>query len=322
MFPVFRAALAAGLLSVSLSGFAKTPLVVTTIKPLHSLVAQVMEGVAEPLLLIREGSPHGYRFKPSDATALAKADLAVWVNDDIEPFMEKAVEKAGVRGIEWSKLPGLKLLKNRHSGLFGESDEHEADEDEYHHEHGEDEHHHEHGGHHHHHGVYNPHLWFSTENSARLVEAVADALVETDPEHRQRYESNTKNTLQRLSTLKESLSAQLRDVQRKPFITFHDAYPYFEEEFGLRSVGVVRVDLGHHPGAKQVAKIQEALAEHKVVCLFGEPQFPSKLIPKLLSGTEVRAGVLDPIGGGIPPGAGAYEALLRNLGDSLASCLK
>lgn len=320
MFSVVRSIIVAGLLSAALSASAKTPLVVTTIKPLHSLVAQVMEGVAQPKLLISEGSPHDYQLKPSDASAISNADLAVWVSDDIEPFMEKVVEKAGVRGIEWKQLEGLTLLKNRSGGLFGASDEHDEDEHE-HHDTAEHEHH-EHGGHHHHHGLYNPHVWLSTDNSAVLIKAVADALIQIDPDHKTRYTANAENTLKRLLTLKQSLSVQLQGLQDKPFVTFHDAYPYFENEFGLHSVGVVRVDPEHHPGARQVAKIQETLAEHKVVCLFGEPQFPSKLLPKLLSGTKVRRGILDPIGAELVPGADLHAKLLHKLADSFANCLK
>ena len=36
------------------------PNVAASIKPIHSLVSSVMEGVATPLLLVEAGSPHTY----------------------------------------------------------------------------------------------------------------------------------------------------------------------------------------------------------------------------------------------------------------------
>src|SRR5512134_3448441 len=66
------------------------PRVVATIKPIHSLVAAVMQGVGEPRLLIAGGaSPHTYQLKPSDARALQNADVIFWVGQDLERFLEK-----------------------------------------------------------------------------------------------------------------------------------------------------------------------------------------------------------------------------------------
>ena len=50
--------------------------VVTSIKPIHSLVAGVMRGVAEPALLVKgAASPHSFNLRPSDARALNQADV-------------------------------------------------------------------------------------------------------------------------------------------------------------------------------------------------------------------------------------------------------
>ena len=67
--------------------------VVTTIKPLHSLIANVMDGVGEPSLII-EGStsPHSFTLKPSHAKLLEEADLIFWVGEGIETFMERPLE--------------------------------------------------------------------------------------------------------------------------------------------------------------------------------------------------------------------------------------
>ena len=59
------------------------PNVVATIKPLHSLVAGVMEGVGTPELLIEgAASPHGFSLRPSDAGKLESADLVFWIGEE------------------------------------------------------------------------------------------------------------------------------------------------------------------------------------------------------------------------------------------------
>lgn len=70
--------------------------VVTSIKPVHSLVAGVMQGVAEPTLLVKgAASPHSFSLRPSDARALNQADLVFWVGEDMETFLAKPIESLG-----------------------------------------------------------------------------------------------------------------------------------------------------------------------------------------------------------------------------------
>ncbi|WP_438996747.1 metal ABC transporter solute-binding protein, Zn/Mn family, partial [Candidatus Puniceispirillum sp.] len=67
--------------------------VVASIKPIHSLVSAVMDGVGEPFLIIDgAGSPHTYALKPSQAEQLQDADLVFWVGHDLETFLEKPIE--------------------------------------------------------------------------------------------------------------------------------------------------------------------------------------------------------------------------------------
>ncbi len=76
------------LLLLSLAPQAQTLKVVTSIKPVHSLVAAVMAGVANPYLIMRTNtSPHDYSLKPSDATTLERAQLVFWMGEGLETFL-------------------------------------------------------------------------------------------------------------------------------------------------------------------------------------------------------------------------------------------
>ena len=97
--------------------------VVATIKPIHSLVAAVMQGAGAPRLLIGGGaSPHTYSLKPSDARALQNADVIFWVGKDLETFLEKpltALPKTA-RVVELAAAPGMTLLHSRTNGFRDE----------------------------------------------------------------------------------------------------------------------------------------------------------------------------------------------------------
>ena len=64
--------------------------VVASIKPIHSLVSNVMDGVGKPDVIVDGyNSPHGFSLKPSHAKMIENADLIIWVGEDLEAFLEK-----------------------------------------------------------------------------------------------------------------------------------------------------------------------------------------------------------------------------------------
>ena len=108
--------------------------VVASIKPVHSLVAAVMDGVGTPALIVDgAGSPHTYSLKPSQARELEKADVVFWVGHQVESFLEKPLEAIASKAktVELLDAHGLVKVKLREGGAF-DSHDHE-------HGHGHDE---------------------------------------------------------------------------------------------------------------------------------------------------------------------------------------
>ena len=102
--------------------------VVTTIKPLHSLIANVMDGVGEPALII-EGStsPHSFTLKPSHAKLLEEADIIFWIGEGIETFMERPLESIvkNAEVVEFMEIESINKLKFREESIFEDHDDHE-----------------------------------------------------------------------------------------------------------------------------------------------------------------------------------------------------
>lgn len=90
---------------------AKEPNVIVTIAPIHSLVTEIMEGVAKPYLLLKPGeSPHTYSLRPSKVRLLHVADLIIWVSPNMESFLEKSLNIINAPKIKLIDLPNLNLL--------------------------------------------------------------------------------------------------------------------------------------------------------------------------------------------------------------------
>jgi hypothetical protein len=90
--------------------------VVASIKPVHSLVAGVMEGIGKPALLVKgTGSEHSYSLRPSEARALEQAEVVFWVGETMETFLLKPLHAlaGNAKVIELWPVPGLTLLATR-----------------------------------------------------------------------------------------------------------------------------------------------------------------------------------------------------------------
>ena len=107
------------------------PSVAVDIAPLHSLVSQVMEGVGKPKLLIpAEASPHYYNLRPSEAKALADADVVFWIGEGLTPWLEKAMDNVAdsAQKVEVLEIEGTTTYRFREGATF-EGHDHDAHED-------------------------------------------------------------------------------------------------------------------------------------------------------------------------------------------------
>ncbi|PWV60567.1 zinc ABC transporter substrate-binding protein ZnuA [Plasticicumulans acidivorans] len=308
--------LMAAMLGVA-SSAAAAPKVVASIKPVHALVAAVMDGVATPTLLLdNRASPHDFALKPSAARAINEADVVFWIGDALEGFLVRPLAAAPrVRSVELADAPNLKTLAPREGGVW-EAHQHGAeahgahDHDEHEHE-GEDEH-----GHH-----LDPHIWLDPANARAMAAYIVSTLSEVDAAHAERYRANGQRLDGELAALQEQLAKRVEAVRGRPYVVFHDAYQYFEARYGLQAVGSITVSPELKPSAQRLRAVREKIAQSGARCVFAEPQFDPALIATLIEGTPARAGRLDPLGVDVPAGPAAYTQTLTELADGFVDCL-
>ena len=310
-----------GLLFLPLVALATQPQIVTSIKPVHSLVAGVMQGVGEPLLLVSGGaSPHDYSLKPSEARAIDQAQVVFWIGPDLESFLIRPLDnvKNKVRVVALLGAPGMTVLPLREGGAW-EPHGHEHGHDEHSHETPEDGDDHEHE--HVHQADHDPHVWLDPVNAIAMVRRIMTVLGEVDIAHHADYQRNGAALIERLDHLNQRLATELAPVRQQPYLVFHDAYQYFERRYDLDAIGSVTMSAERRPGAKRVADIQARIRDLQVRCVFSEPQFQPALVETIIAGSAARRGVLDPLGAELPPGPDAYFQLLQGLATSLRACL-
>ncbi|MGC0907945.1 zinc ABC transporter substrate-binding protein ZnuA [Pantoea agglomerans] len=284
--------------------------VVASLKPVGFIAAAIADGVTPVDVLLPDGaSEHDYSLRPSDAKRLKNADLVVWVGPEMEAFMAKsAAELPAQKNLAMVNIDGVKPLLI--SGGEDE-DEHTAEKSE---EQDTD-------AHHHHHGEFNMHLWLSPEIARKTAVAIHGKLLELMPQDKAKLDANLQQFEVALADTDKRVSAQLAPVRNKGYFVFHDAYTYFEKQYGLSPTGHFTVNPEIQPGAQRLHQIRTQLVEQKAVCVFAEPQFRPAVIDAVARGTQVRKGTLDPLGTDISLDKDSYVKFLSQLSSQYESCL-
>lgn len=275
---------------------AEVPTVVTDIPPVHALVAQVMGNLGQPELLLSKGADeHDFQLRPSQAGAVANAGLVVWIGPELTPWLDSAMDSRPEGAAALALLDAEGTLRR-----------------------GYDEGHDEDG---HDHGSEDPHAWLDPRNAQVWLELIAGELGRLDPENAATYAANAAAAETEVAALDAEIAAILAPVKAKPIVSFHDAFGYFGDHYGLNFVGSIALGDASSPGAARLAELRGELEAGGVVCLFPEVQHDPALAEQLAEGTGVKiGGALDPVGSSLEPGPGAYAALLRGIAQTIADC--
>jgi zinc transport system substrate-binding protein len=333
----------------STPAFAEVPKVVTDIPPVHALVAEVMGDLGQPVLLLDKGADeHDFQLRPSQAGAVAGADLVVWIGPELTPWLDSALKNRpadaaalGLLDAEGTALRGYGEVDDHddHDHAADGHDDHvptdaaqhdhghEAEthaETAAHDDHGHDDHgHDDHGLDDHAHDGADPHAWLDPGNGKHWLGLIAAELSGLDPENSATYAANAAAAADRIDALDRDIAALLAPVKDRPIVTFHDAYGYFGAHYGLNFAGSIALGDAASPGAARLKELRTKLEAGEVLCIFPETQHDPALVTQMAEGTGARIGAaLDPVGSSLEAGPGAYAALLQGMATTIADCVK
>lgn len=164
----------------------------------------------------------------------------------------------------------------------------------------------------------NAHVWVSFEGARRQVDNIAAALAAAAPGKADRFRSNAEQYKAQLGELEDRMRAALAPLAGTPIVTFHEAFPYFARDFGLKIAGVIEREPGAEPSARELADTVKLVRERGVKALFAEPQFPDRSAQVIARETGVKVYELDPVATGPSDPAAARGAWLDAMEKNLA----
>ena len=269
-----------------------SPNIVVSIKPIHSIVSALTQGVSIPTLLLSGNqSAHHAHLNPSQISLLEKADLVVIVHPDFEEGLAKSV-----RNIQADKVLTV-----------------DQSEDEQGHEH---EHEHEHAG------SVNHHSWLNIEDMQGFTQALSQRLIKIDPKNKAIYLANLDALKLKLDELQNTTQQQLSNYTNQPLMTYNNAFEHFIENYELKSVGSVSRQHGENLSIFKILKAKQIIKDEKVTCLFFTTETQHKRINTLTEGLNINTADIDIIGFDIQPGVDHYFKLMQNIAQKTSQCLK
>ncbi len=270
--------------------------IVTSFYPMYIFTKNIIkdvEGVsvvnmAEP----KAGCLHDYQMTPADMKIIEDADIMVINGAGMESFLDKITkELPELKIVEASK--GLELLEE-------EENHHEAEG--------------ENGEHNEHEHTVNAHIWVSISGAMDEVKNIGDQLAVADPENAEKYKSNVLDYVEKLKNQREKMVNALKGIDNRNIVTFHEAFSYFAEEFGVNIVATIQSEEGREPSAGELADTIKNIKESNVKALFTEPQNSSNAVEIVSKETGLDVYVLDPVVSGDEADLDAYiKAMDENL---------
>ena len=276
--------------------------VVTTIKPIHSLVAGVMDGLGSPSLIVDgSNSPHNFSLKPSHAKMIEDAEIIFWAGEDLETFMIKPLESIANNAtkVSFMDLDNITKLKFKEENILeveGYDDDHDKHAD----------------------GEFDAHIWLDPKNAIEIVNEIAKTLSLKDPNNKNVYYSNAEKLNHSLNELIEKINLSINKDAR--FIVFHDAYQYFEKRFDVSSAGALILNEEALPSAKKVSEIHKIIKKQNINCIISEPQFNPNIIKSIAQDSSILTGSFDPLGSSFDTNKNLYFEMILSLSNSLKDC--
>lgn len=249
--------------------------IVTSFYPMYISTLNIVKDIPNVEVLNmttpQTGCLHDYSLSTKDLKTLSNADILIINGAGMESFLDDVIDEySDLKIIEASK--GIDLIEDT------EHDDHTEDHDHEDHDHD-----------------VNPHVWVSISKNIEEVSNIAEELSSLDPNHANEYQDNANEYIAKLENLKTEMHSTLDNIAHKDIITFHEAFPYFAEEFGLNIVGVIEIEPDSEPSAKEVENIISIINEKNIKALFTEPQYSSKIADTIAKETGASIYTLDPI---------------------------
>lgn len=263
------------------AGPAKAPLnVVASFSILGDMVAQIGgDHIALTTIVGPNGSVHSFEPRPSDAKALAQAQLLVVNGLNFEGWLPRLQKASGFNGTEVVASRDVAVRQISETELSGIPDHKgrgkaAAQGDEAHP------------------GQIDPHAWQSLNNGMIYARNIASALIKADPANAEGYRARAQLYISEMKKLDGEIRQALATIpaERRRVVTSHDAFGYFARDYDVQFISAMGISSDAEPSAKGLAALVKQVKAAHSPAVFLENVTNPKLIQQIARETDAAVG--------------------------------
>lgn len=246
--------------------------VVASFYPLYEFSKNVGGQTAEVSTFIPIGiEPHDWEPSTGDLLRLKKADMFVYNGAGMEPFVEKLVDSGEYQNVLFVEtVHQIELIETK--DVHSEENEHDSN-------------------------LYDPHIWLDPILAKHQVETIKNAMIQVDPNNAQHYEDNAARYLTELDSLDSKIVAELSKCKKDTIVTFHTAFSYFANRYGIKTFALSGVAPESEATASDLKNIVDFVKENDINVIFAEELIDPKLVTTLADEAGVQVLTLSPLEG-------------------------
>jgi zinc transport system substrate-binding protein len=258
--------------------------VVTSANFLYEFSQNIGKEMIDVTLLVPMGAdPHDWEPTIRDTERLQEANMIIVNGIGYEHWLN-SLEVTDIPGILVDTSNGISILD---SAKYDEEkhDDHTKEDG-----HDDEDKHDEHN-----HGALDPHIWLNPVFAQLQVKNIANALSNSDPTNKNYYQSNAAIYNQELNLLDTKIRTELSGC-KTDFITFHDAFSYFSEEYGLTQHTIISsIDSHGEVTPKTLENIISLARELNIKIIFAEESTSTKTSQVIADEIGGKVLVLSPL---------------------------
>jgi manganese/iron transport system substrate-binding protein len=224
--------------------------VVTTISTLNSFVQGVGGDKVRVTSIVPVGaSPETYEPTPQDVATITKAKVLVENGAGLETWLDRLLRNAASPKLQTViASEGLPIIND------------------------------------------NPHLWMDPQYAKHYVLQIRDGLIAVDPADANTFRINAMHYNDALDALTAHIRAQIATIppSQRYMIVFHNAWQYYNDRFGITTLGFVERNPGQEPNPQQVAQLVDLAKQHNVRGVFSEPEYSPKILYSIAQGSNIK----------------------------------
>ena len=115
-----------------------------------------------------------------------------------------------------------------------------------------------------------PHIWLNPVYAKIQVQNIANAFSDSDPKNQQFYQSNAERYIEQLDLLDLKIRNELTNCN-PDFVSFHDAFSYFADEYNLNQHTIISSNNPHGEAtAKTLEDVISTARELNIKVIFSE----------------------------------------------------